>query len=192
MCPYKNIEESRSLDKTPKLNFLLQEFMDDERFYLVCKALFHEEQEVAIGASLALGHKKDLRALPYLLRAVLTMDEKRAEAVMWALGELGDEAALPFLKAALEANFVPKSTLLALGKIGSPSMVLAILACLGDHDESVRLLAVKALSQCQLGHDILLIRKVSQVIKDHLVHETSRRIRLLLLVLINLLDKVLD
>jgi HEAT repeat protein len=192
MAAYKNTEESLGHTRRLERNFLLQELTDDESFFLVCKALFHEDHEIAIGASLALGHVKDQRALPYLLRAVLTVDEKRAEAVIWALGELGDASALPFLQAALKARFVPKSTLLALSKIGSPTTVEVVLPYLEDHDEAIRLLAVKALSRVRLGHDVVLITTMSHAINARLIGETSRRIKLMLLVLKNLLDKAID
>lgn len=192
-----------SMDITPKsdeqsikrrqsgLLFLLNELTDDDNFFQVCQALFHHDQEISIGASLALGHMKDPRATPYLLRALLTEQEKRAEAIIWALGEIGDEAAVPFLTHALNAQFVPKSAILALGKIGSPDAVETILCNLRDSDEIIRLLAAKALSQIRFNDDFNLIRRICGALNEQLMHECSRRVKLMLSVVRSKLDKAI-
>lgn len=187
---HKKIDSPK--DNGPGLNFLLKELADDDNFYSVCRALQHGDHEISIGASLALGHLKDDRALPFLLRAVLTTDSKRAEAVIWALGEIGDEAALPYLLTALRARFVPKSALLALGKIGSPEILDGILLSLEDDDETVRLLSAKALLQIRFQHDVTLITKASHAINSRLAHETSRRVKLILSVNKSRLLKAVD
>lgn len=168
------------------------DFLNETNFQLVCRALFHLDHEISIGASLVLGHIKEKRAVPFLLRALLTTDQKRAQAVMWSLGEIKDEAAVPFLLSALTANFVKKSAILALGKIGSPKTVDAILENLNDSDETIRLLAVKALLQIRFGQDHTIISKTKQLLKVQMACEASRRVKLLLSVLKDRLEKVLE
>ncbi len=176
----------------PGLAFLSDELADDDTFTLVCRALHNVDDEIAIGASLVLGRMKDVRAVPFLLRALLTTDRKRAEAVMWSLGEIGDESALPFLLTALKANFIPRSAILALGKIGSPNAVDAILGSLGSTDEAVRLLAVKAIGQIRFGQNDGLITRASNTLTTRLGSEASRRVKLLLAVVKNRLEKSLE
>jgi HEAT repeat protein len=126
------------------------------------------------------------------LKALLTNDHKRAEAIMWSLGEIGNEAALPFLLTALQANFIPKSAILALGKIGSPDAVEAILDSLCSDDEAVRLLCVKAIGQIRFGAKSPLISKASHTISARLESEASRRVKLLLAVVKHRLEKTLE
>jgi HEAT repeat protein len=172
--------------------FLLKEIADDESFLLVCSALSHEDSEISIGASLVLGHLRDQRALPYLLRALLTTDQKRAEAIMWALGEIGDESSIPFLIEALNANFLTKSAILALGKIGSPSSIKPILKSLSDNDEGIRVLAARALSQIRYDRDVQLIADMLPMLKARLCEETSRRVKLLVAVIYSRLEKTIE
>ncbi len=176
----------------PGLAFLMEELIDEETFSSVCRALFNVDNEVAIGASLVLGRMKDARAVPFLLRALLTTDLRRAEAVMWSLGEIGDESALPFLLMALDEDFVPRSAILALGKIGSPNSVDAILSSLNNTDEAVRLLAVKALGQIRFGSNEFLIAKARSSLSMRLSREASRRVKLLLAVVKRRLEKNLE
>lgn len=188
----ENFPKESNKSKNAGLAFLAKEFADKENFFSICRALFHLDHEICIGASLVLGHMKDKRAIPYLLRALLTTDQKRAQAFMWSLGEIGDDAAIPFLLAALRAKFVPKSAILALGKIGHPRTVDALLERLNDDDEAVRLLAVKALGQIRFGQDNLLINRAKTGIKLQLTQEGSRRVKLLLSVIKNRLEKSLE
>lgn len=172
---------------TPKINDaefarLIKELANDDTFFLICQALFNAEDEIAIGASLILGRIRDKRAVPFLLKALLTNNHKRGEAIMWSLGEIADIAALPFLLTALRANFIPKSAILALGKIGSRDAVDAILQNLGSSDEAVRLLAVKAIGQIRFFHDDDLKSKASHSLAERLLSEASRRVKLLLAV----------
>jgi HEAT repeat protein len=177
-------------ESTHGLVFLLKELTNEENFLLVCKALIHNDYEISIGAALALGHMKDIRAVPYLLRAVLTTDQKRAEAIIWALGEIGDESAVPFLVAALEANFVPKSVMLALGKIGSVRTIDIILETLKNADETLRILAVKALAVAPFETEQSLVVKIKIALNTRLVVESSRRVKLMLSVIKSRLEKI--
>ncbi|HXW53542.1 MAG TPA: HEAT repeat domain-containing protein [Myxococcota bacterium] len=176
----------------PNLEFLLKELADDESFFLICYALFHHDAEISIGASLVLGHLRDSRALAYLLRALLTTDLKRAEAVMWALGEIGDEISVPFLLKAINARFAIKSAILALGKIGSKAIAGAMLKSLADQDEAVRVLAAKALSQVRFDDDFETISSLLPVLKSHLTTETSRRVKLMVAVTCSRLEKTME
>lgn len=176
----RQLDKSSGRKSNPGLSFLLKELEDEENFTLVCHALFHEDLEISIGASLVLGYQRDARSLPYLLRAFLTKEQKRAEALVWALGEIKDESAVPFLLAALSAGFVSKSVILALGKIGSLEAMDAILGSLNDRDETIRLLATKALGQLSYDSDTTKATKVCFALKARLAHEASRRVKLLL------------
>src|SRR5580700_7609550 len=111
---------------------------EEKNFKFLCGALGHESLDIAIGASLALGRLQDRRATPYLLDAFLTTHGKKAQAVSWALGEIGAQEALPFLTEALASQFVPKSAIVALGKIGSPDSLEILLSTLNDDDDATR------------------------------------------------------
>lgn len=153
---------------------------DHDDFLLVCRCLFHVDDEIAIGASVVLGYLKCDRAMPYLLRALLTTHQKRGDAIIWAIGELRIKKAIPFLKAAVRANFSVKSAISALGKIGSPKVVDVLLDHLNDDDEVVRLLAARSLGQVGFEHEHSLIKKTHRMLEVRLAKEKSRRVRLAL------------
>jgi HEAT repeat protein len=185
-----DVNKNRIID--PGIAFLIKELSDEETFSLVCRALANTDHEVAIGAALVLGHMKNNQAIPYLLRALLTTDERRAQAVMWSLGEIGDETAIPFLLNALDAGFVPKSAILALGKIGSFQAVDALLRALNDSEETVRLLAVKALGQIRFAGNNGLVAKATNSLSVQMSCESSRRVKLLLAVVKGRLERSLE
>lgn len=188
----KKISRTASIKNQTGVSFLLTKLVEKDNFLLVCRAVFHAEHEISIGACLVLGRKRDRRALPYLLRALLTTDRQRAEAVVWALGEIGDDSSIPFLLSALHANFVAKSAILALGKIGSPKAADAILGRLADNDETVRVLAAKALGQIRFVNDIKLNSRTILALKARIPHETSRRVKLLLVLICSRLEKTVE
>jgi HEAT repeat protein len=176
----------------PSVAFLLKELADEDTFALVCRALSNVDDEIAIGAALVLGRMKDMRSVPFLVRALLTTHHKRAEAIMWSLGELGDKRALPFLLTALQSDFVPKSAIIALGKIGSPDAADALFACLNSDDEAIRLLSVKAIGQIRFDSNDKIFSKARYAISTRLSNEASRRVKLLLAVVKSRLEKSIE
>lgn len=183
----KNKDESNA-----GLLFLLNELADDQAFFVICRSIFHHDHEVSIGASLVLGHLRDQRALPYLLRALLTNDHRRAEAIIWALGEIGSESSVPFLITVMEKKFVVKSAIFALGKIGAPEAAVPILKNLHDNDETVRVLAAKALGQIRFGQKFDLMAAILPELKTQLVDEPSRRVKLSIAVICSRLEKAIQ
>ncbi len=160
----------------------------EDTFYAICQALNSADLEVAIGASLVLGHMHDKRALPFLLEAFLTTNGKKAQAVAWALGEIRDPQAVPFLLEALVAQFIPKSSIIALGKIGASSSLEVLINCLNNSDETVRVLAVKSIGQLHYVGKELKTKALSALMK-HLLHEVSRAVRLAICVTSARLEK---
>jgi|SRR5579871_3029650 len=185
-----NDESQQTNHKKAAILFLLKELADDDTFYLVCYALFHSDTEISIGAALVLGHLRDARALNFLLRALLTTDQKRAEAIMWALGEIGDDKSVPYLKDALEAGFAMKSAILALGKIGAPTIARSLLNSLHHKDETVRALAARALSQLRFEQQKPAILDLLPELKNHLARETSRRVKLMIAITLSRLERI--
>jgi len=149
-------------------------------FEAICGALLHESVDIAVGASIVLGHLQDQRALPHLLHAFLTTAGRKAQAVSWALGELGDTSALPFLMEALSSNFIPKSAIVALGKIGAPASIDMLFSCLHEGDETMRALAARALGQVKFGENRELVLKAHSGLKKQLKVETARSVKLVI------------
>jgi HEAT repeat protein len=152
---------------------------EEKNFKFLCGALGHESLDIAIGASLALGRLQDRRATPYLLDAFLTTHGKKAQAVSWALGEIG-------------AQFVPKSAIVALGKIGSPDSLEILLSTLNDDDDATRALAVKSIGQLRLSGDQKRIAKALSALRLRLKIEQKRSVKLVLCIICNRLERELS
>ncbi len=163
--------------------------VQEDSFYAICQSLNSKELEVAIGASLVLGRLRDERALPFLLEAFLSTNGKKAQAVAWALGELADARAVPFLTEALAAKFIPKSSIIALGKIGASSSLDVLINCLKDRDETLRALAVKSIGQLRYGTQMELKARAVSVLMEQLRREVSRAVRLAICVTCARLEK---
>lgn len=170
-------------DSLSSLSLLLSELSGQEDLFLLCRALFHEDRDVVIGAALVLGRIKDSRSVPYLLHALLTTDQKRAQALMWAIGEIGDDSATAVLLEALNANFMPENALSALGKIGSLKVVDVLILRLEDQEESIRALAAKSLGQAHFILNSQLAFRIREKVEERLNLESSRRVKLLLAVI---------
>lgn len=163
-----------------------------ENFEAICGALYHESLDIVVGASIVLGQLQDERALPHLLHAFLTTGSRKAQAVSWALGEIGNPSALPFLTEALSSNFVPKSAIIALGKIGSPTSLDILVSFLVDSDESVRALAARSLGQIKFGDDFALMKKAMAALKMQLRVETARAVKLVICAVSGRFQRALD
>jgi HEAT repeat protein len=111
-------------------------------------------------AALALGKIGDRRATPALLR-VLSEQEVEPEAqtqVMWAIGTLGDVAALPVLEGVLQGNDDRLVYLAAeaMGRIGRIESADALVSLLDAKEHDTREMAVWALEKVsgqRLGQD---------------------------------------
>lgn len=158
-------------------------------FLAICQALSSKESELVIGAALVLGRMSDKRAVPFLLRAFLTTDGRKAQAIAWALGELGDAQAVPFLEEALQASFIPKSAIIALGKIGASAALSSLLKCLEQRDELLRTLAVKSIGHLCFGDEQNLRAQAIEMLSLHEKKESSRSVRLLIRVTCMRLEK---
>lgn len=167
----------------------LNHFCEEETFYAICHALKSADHEVSTGAALVLGRIKDKRALPFLLSAMLTTNVKKAQAIAWALGELKDPRATPFLVEALSQDFIAKSAIVALGKIGSLDSLDILLRSLKHRDENQRALVVKAIGQLSYGNHYELKSKTVGTLMRHLAGESSRTVRLAICVISARLEK---
>ena len=65
----------------------------------------------------------------------------------WALGEIGDPAALPLLEAAFKAEKVLVPVIEALGKIGGAEQVPLLTLCLSEPSSTIRLAGAEALAR---------------------------------------------
>lgn len=167
------------------LNF----FCEEETFYAICHALDSADIEVSTGAALVLGRIKDKRALSFLLSSFLTTNVKKAQAIAWALGELKDPRATAFLIEALSQDFIAKSAIVALGKIGCLDSLDILLRNLKHRDENLRALVVKAIGQLSYGDQYELKSKTVATLMRHLAAESSRTVRLALCVISARLEK---
>jgi HEAT repeat protein len=112
------------------------------------KLLDDGDDEVRLGAIEALGSARVKKALPTLI-ARMEGGDRNSIRIIWALGELGDESALPSLAKQLESNeaFTRQIVVEALGKIGGREATGLLLDAMVDPDRSVRKKAELALSR---------------------------------------------
>ncbi|MBK6683727.1 MAG: HEAT repeat domain-containing protein [Deltaproteobacteria bacterium] len=118
------------------------EFLAQQRAFLGSTDL----AQLRISARL-LGYAKDPAAAPVLLE-LLTLDRTAvADVVIWALGQIGDEAAVPRLHAFLERSIHPEVVIAAVGHIGARLSVMRTLPVLLDGPTPLREAAAEALAR---------------------------------------------
>jgi len=98
------------------------------------------DDTVVEAACFAVGERRDARAVPALLRIATMHDDALCrESAVAALGAIGDPASLPALLAALNDKVqVRRRAVIALAAIESPESDVAIRGCLSDRDWQVR------------------------------------------------------
>jgi len=87
--------------------------------------------------------------VPNLVEVLRTDDERIGDAVLTALGRLGDPAALPWVAAAAEHGFCVESACQALGDLDDGRAVPVLRRLAARPDRRVALLASQALSRLQ-------------------------------------------
>lgn len=140
--------------------------------------LQHEDNEMVIGAALALGKLADNRAVKPLLFAFANTDNPKVGAALaWAIGQCRDVAALPLLNAAIENDFVAANACEALGAIGDLSSLNILLAALSFNNEDVRSYAARAISRLNFDADIKAKNRAITELQIFL-QDQSRKVRL--------------
>jgi len=109
-------------------------------------ALRSNDDDVAMYAATALGEARDPAAVPHLIRLLQHPDLNVAQAAIDALGKLRAQSAASPIEAMLEADpWLRFAAAHALGEIGNPGSVHALMRAAGD--PAVSELAVEALGK---------------------------------------------
>jgi HEAT repeat protein len=110
------------------------------------RALGHEDSEVVMFAATALGKTRDKSAIPHLVKLLEQDDVNVAQAALDSLSLLRASAAVDTIIEILDRDpWVRLAAVHALGDIGDPRAVPALIPLLGD--EEIRDLAVAALGK---------------------------------------------
>ena len=123
-------------------------FLEQQRQFLASSS----PSELRRSARL-LGHGRYAPAVPALLALLRPDNMAAADVAVWALGEIGDPAAVPALHAMLERFVLTEAVLDALGKIGARVSVLRILPVLLEGTASQRAAAARALARVADAQD---------------------------------------
>lgn len=122
---------------------------EDALLVEVARALRHEDVAVVVGAARILGDVADRRAVPNLVEALRTDNERVGDAVLWALGRLGDAAALPWVAAAAEHGFCVEAACRTLGELDDARAVPVLRRLTERPDRRVALAAAQALARLE-------------------------------------------
>lgn len=123
-------------------------FIAQQRQFLISPSLV----DVRVAARL-LGYAEDEGSVPLLLTLLRPDRAVVLDAVVWALGQIGDERAVPGLHAMLERFVQTDAVLEALGKIASRSSVMRILPLVLEGVQGQREAAAAALARIVHEHD---------------------------------------
>lgn len=108
-------------------------------------------------AALLLGYGRYEPAVPRLLELLREDQLTLWEPIIWALGEIGDAAALPKLHRLLHAHLAVELVIEALGKIGDATSAVRILPVLIEGAQSAREKAAQALARIARANDGALL-----------------------------------
>ncbi len=163
------------------------DFLEQQRNFLASTNMV----DVRLAAFL-LGYGKYQPAVPVLLDNLRFDRAAALDAVIWALGEIGDDAAVPQLHAFLERFIAAKEVVRALGRIGARTSVMRVLPLLLEGTEDQRKVAAEALAGIAhrqnggLG-DPALIRSVREVLEKVAERDPSLEVRFWAMVTFGLL-----
>lgn len=122
-------------------------FLEHQHNVLMTKS----PSELGIAARL-LGYGKYEKAAPALLDRLTPDNAMAAEAIIWALGEIGHEEAVPKLHTLLTQFGLTDDVLIALGKIGSRASVVRLTPVLLEGLPDQREQAAEALARIAKKH----------------------------------------
>ena len=137
--------------------------------------------QVRISAKL-LGYGKYEPAVERLLMLLQPDNMAVADAVVWALGEIGSEEALPTLHGMLTASVLSEDVLEAMGKIGNLTSVVRLIAILTEGTENQREKAARAFSQIARANsgdleDAKLQQRSLLLLERLIEHDSSTLVR---------------
>jgi HEAT repeat protein len=120
-----------------------------ETLAALTEELHHPDQNVRSRAAVSLGKLADVGTLPILIDALSTEPDLFVrEDITWALVRMGDAAVQPLIELTRDANPAARHNAVhALGKIGDPRALGALIHALQDSDMKVQLKAAFALTQ---------------------------------------------
>ncbi|MCK6550267.1 hypothetical protein L6R52_30810 [Myxococcota bacterium] len=144
-------------------------FLEHQRNILASK----RPDEVRVAAKL-LGYGRYQKAVPALLEILRPETFVAADAIVWALGEIGDQQAVPLLHLQLTRGILVEHTLSALGKLASRASVVRIVPFLLEGSREQREKAAEAIAR--------IIRKNDGSLGDPGLDDTVKKT----------LEKVLD
>ena len=123
--------------------------LPSERYGNTLVALLDDpDDDVRLGAIEALGRGRHKAAVPTLVNR-LKAGDRNSIRIIWALGEIGDERAVPALMTQYRSNepFTRQKAVEALGKVGGSEAMLVLMEAMVDPDRSVRKKAEAALQR---------------------------------------------
>jgi HEAT repeat protein len=112
---------------------ILSRIKDPSTVQALLPLVGHPDSNIAQAAIEGLGALRAREAVPALLR-LLSADLWLQFAAVAALGEIGDERAVPPLLEAIPNEMLAEPAVEALGKVGSAEALPRLLALLADHD----------------------------------------------------------
>jgi len=167
-------------------------FLEQQRNFLASK-----EPTDLRRAALLLGYGRHAAAVPALLDVLRDDQMAIADVVIWALGEIGDPAALPKLHRLLNANIRVSDVLDAVGKIGDATSAVRLLPILVEGAQDHREKAAQAMAKIARNNDGVLLdaeltTSVRLVLERIIDKDDSRLARFHAIVAFSLLGGALD
>lgn len=124
--------------------------MDKDYIEVQLQKLKHGDAPARYTAAARLGKLGDKNAVEHLLAALADLDQMVLDNVIFALGELGDARAVyPLIRLVRTGGSerLRKSAAKALGLLGNPDAIDALVVALSDKDFKVRKSAARSLGQ---------------------------------------------
>jgi len=137
------------------------------------------------------GYARDSEAVPVLVKLLNPHNLVAADAIIWALGEIGRPAALPALLYIIASDWLTADALEAVGKIGDQRAMPVLLPLLARGNETERRLSAEAIVRIirSSGGDLIEEYRTSllAILEDSIANDPDRETRYFALVAFSLL-----
>lgn len=143
-----------------------QAFLND-----VVNDLASDDPGVVAAAAMLMGYGRFTPATELLVNLVSPLRFIESRAILWALGEIGAQEAIPVITRCLAESFRPIDAMIALGKIGNLATANMLIPYIVQGDRESREIALRSLSMIMAKNEDVpeAVNALNEIFRDLLI-----------------------